>query len=656
MLQSGEEPPWPLKVGLRELPLALSAAHDFGKVGLVVANGLEEVERYLLYSCEGLIDGKQLIGEVFIKKNQSLEEAKEMLRDLLLSSMETHGVGVSLHIRMGDSACDLQRFCADSMFPAQVFGGPQRWSNEEVLRHFPHSGISLQKDFQLVISTRFNLEDCRLHLADKIPSWKRRKLEDCIGVFASWRSTFVLRLPLRICPAICHTFFRDAIPSQTLNQDKLKRLIPISDRLRQKEGGDSSFWKRVMRSVRHSMTARRGSSAMKADTVQRATSGLKNNLGNLDRLHSELVLIWQALPPKPPKMAAGTLLLRPMAPQVLQEAVRNFYLKSCGRHRQVEQAVCNLCRMVLQFGNNPKVLLFAIMCDIVTFGELEGKTPKVVNDVKLYLESPKLEYVSNLPFDAVHTMSEFMTAIKNVKRSKQFAGGKAAEIEDSLLPVPLLFIAASVICSRSKLTAQYFNLMMLSYARQPILLSPEETQELDKLLAVPRNSGSTERKSDSEAAVASPTPEIQRSETNSFVDSLWEAIMKTARKKSRLSTFSIQLDQREIAESHMAAQVTTERFRLQVPEALVEAALLAMQPELAPLLHVVSQWQRHMICVCVRTDTGDMVTQVTCHPLSMLKHISAVSVATVTSWVQVEAQRIAHCEALRARPKSSPSA
>lgn len=53
-------------------------------MGLVVANGLEEVERYLHYSCEGLIDGKQLIGEVFIKKNQSLEDAKEMLRDLLL--------------------------------------------------------------------------------------------------------------------------------------------------------------------------------------------------------------------------------------------------------------------------------------------------------------------------------------------------------------------------------------------------------------------------------------------------------------------------------------------------------------------------------------------------------------------------------------------
>lgn len=50
----------------------------------MVANGLEEVERYLLYSCEGLIDGKQLIGEVFIKKSKSLEEAREMLRDSLL--------------------------------------------------------------------------------------------------------------------------------------------------------------------------------------------------------------------------------------------------------------------------------------------------------------------------------------------------------------------------------------------------------------------------------------------------------------------------------------------------------------------------------------------------------------------------------------------
>ena len=427
-------------------------------------------------------------------------------------------------------------------------------------------------------------------------------------------------------------------------EDKLKRLIPMSDRLKQKEGVDSSFWKRVMRSVRHSMTARRGSSAMKADSVQRAGSGIKMHLGNLDRVHGELALIWQALPPKPAKMAAGTLLLRPMAPQVLQEAVRNFYLKSCGRHRQVEQAVCNLCRLVLQFSNNMKVLLFAVMCDIATPAECEGKLPKVTIDVSQYVECPSIESLSNLPFDAVHTMSELMSGLKNAKRSKQFAGahdgslqripqfdvdhrGKSAEVEDSLLPIPLILAASGAICNRSKLTAQYFNLMLLSYARRPVLLSFEESQELDKLL--PRSSGSTERKSDSEV-VGSPSPDMQRSvsrksydslssksfssgigdveeasvsvealmvshliaydrlrrhpdmweETNSFVDSLWEAIMKTARKKTRLSTFTIQLDEQEIAEATMAAQVTTERFRLQVPESLVETALLAMQPAL----------------------------------------------------------------------------
>ena len=96
----------------------------------------------------------------------------------------------------------------------------------------------------------------------------------------------------------------------------------------------------------------------------------------------------------------------------------------------------------------------------------------------------------------------------------------------------------------------------------------------------------------------------------------------------------------------------------EVPEALVEAALLAMQPELAPLLHVMSLnvhmcsngyrwhrwqlWHRWHVTICL----------VSSHLSSML-HISAVFVATVASWVQVEAQRIANCEALRAHPKSS---
>ncbi|CAK9110058.1 unnamed protein product [Durusdinium trenchii] len=412
-------------------------------------------------------------------------------------------------------------------------------------------------------------------------------------------------------------------------EDKMKRLIPMADRLRKNEGGDNGFWKRVMRSVRHSMTARRGSFAMKADALQRAYSerGDGFQTGQLDRLQGELSLIWQALPPKPAKLAAGTLLLRPMAPQVLQEAVRNYFLKSCGRHRQVEQAVCNLCRLIMQFANSSKVLLFAIMCDIVTVAELEGRMPQVMNNIEPYVDSLKVDYLANLPFDAVHTMSEFISAIKN---AKQFAGahdgslqripqhhgdadhhrGLDIEREDMLLPCPLILAASSIICSRSKVTAHNFNLVLLSFARRPILKPKGEDQDKER----ERRNSRFSDKADIEVDVRSISRKSEESfdsmtsggeaeanvcvealfvshllaadrfrrhpdmweETDSFVDSLWEAIVKTAREKKRQSIF-IELDQ--TADAVMAAQVTKERFRLQVPESLVEKALLAMQPQ-----------------------------------------------------------------------------
>ena len=50
----------------------------------MIANGLEQVEQFLLYSCDGLIDGKQLIFEVFIKQSATLDEARERLKESLL--------------------------------------------------------------------------------------------------------------------------------------------------------------------------------------------------------------------------------------------------------------------------------------------------------------------------------------------------------------------------------------------------------------------------------------------------------------------------------------------------------------------------------------------------------------------------------------------
>ena len=209
----------------------------------MIANGLEQVEQFLLYSCDGLIDAKQLIFEVFIKQSATLDEARERLKESLLhpvshqtrhsphtphialhfilaasslfgllrqrSTMETHGSGLSLHVRLGDSACDFTNFCAPKLFPAEVFGGPARWNDEEARRSlalqsressaelFRCIGTSRirwsvssqsfawslsQKDptrriggfkrsrlILEVVSSRFTINEAREHLADKLP-------------------------------------------------------------------------------------------------------------------------------------------------------------------------------------------------------------------------------------------------------------------------------------------------------------------------------------------------------------------------------------------------------------------------------------------------------------------------------------------------------
>eukprot|EP00933_Yihiella_yeosuensis_P081532 TRINITY_DN9515_c0_g1_i1.p1 TRINITY_DN9515_c0_g1~~TRINITY_DN9515_c0_g1_i1.p1 ORF type:complete len:497 (+),score=107.77 TRINITY_DN9515_c0_g1_i1:40-1530(+) len=165
-----EEPNWPIKIGLRDLQISLTTAHTFGKVPLIVSNGSEVPRRFLLYACEGMIDAKQLIAEVFIKKEKSLEEIQDELKETLLSAMETHGVGLGLHIRMSDSACDFKEmFCCAGKFPAEVFGGAARWHEDEIKKHFSDPKIIKQPDFKLIISTDFGMEDAVQHLASKLP-------------------------------------------------------------------------------------------------------------------------------------------------------------------------------------------------------------------------------------------------------------------------------------------------------------------------------------------------------------------------------------------------------------------------------------------------------------------------------------------------------
>jgi hypothetical protein len=163
-------PEYPIKIGLLELNNALLTAHHFGKVALVVCNGLDQPDRFLLYSCECVVDAKQLLAELHFHRSKTLRETQEELKEKLLASMETHGVGLGLHIRMGDTACDFKHsICAPGLFPEEVFGGSSKWHDTAAEKHFASPDLVVQPDFRVVISTTFSLSEAMTFLEPALP-------------------------------------------------------------------------------------------------------------------------------------------------------------------------------------------------------------------------------------------------------------------------------------------------------------------------------------------------------------------------------------------------------------------------------------------------------------------------------------------------------
>ncbi|CAE8677007.1 unnamed protein product, partial [Polarella glacialis] len=173
-------------------------------------------------------------------------------------------------------------------------------------------------------------------------------------------------------------------------EDNMTQLLPMAEKASKAAGAnggaDLGFWKRVLRTVRHNMATRRGSTFMKAQAMQLNQLSLAMNksaqapnapgkLGNLPSLLGELALVWASLPPR--MSAPGILILnRPLPQQALQETVKTFYLRKTGRTKSVEQAVANLCRAVLDHSQTAKVALFAVMCDIQPAATMGDRVPK----------------------------------------------------------------------------------------------------------------------------------------------------------------------------------------------------------------------------------------------------------------------------------------
>mmetsp|Transcript_85431 Transcript_85431/g.160888 ORF Transcript_85431/g.160888 Transcript_85431/m.160888 type:complete len:548 (+) Transcript_85431:70-1713(+) len=165
-----ELPAYPIKIELRQLSAAINTAHHFGKVPLIVCNGVDLPERFLLYTCEGIIDARQILSEVYFQKIKTVKEMQAELQLMLLQSMETHGSGFGLHVRMGTTACSFKgAFCAPGVFPAEVFGGSNRWNDKELRKHFPDPRIMIQPGFNLIVSTGYGMEEAMLHLPNALP-------------------------------------------------------------------------------------------------------------------------------------------------------------------------------------------------------------------------------------------------------------------------------------------------------------------------------------------------------------------------------------------------------------------------------------------------------------------------------------------------------
>jgi len=170
---------YPIQCGLRELSDKLQEACCLGRQALVLSSGLREVETFLSYQLMNVVDAKKILNEVFIEKSKSKEEALDDLRNTLTKAMNSSGFAKPLHIHMGNTAFDWVSFCNDD-FPADLFSGTLWTIDNAFQRKFFDDGhkMSLEledeqrwKQFHVIVSSTFDLDQANVHLFDKIPHY-----------------------------------------------------------------------------------------------------------------------------------------------------------------------------------------------------------------------------------------------------------------------------------------------------------------------------------------------------------------------------------------------------------------------------------------------------------------------------------------------------
>lgn len=173
-------PEYPLTFQFKELTEKIEEASRFNKNVLILTSDKGEVETFMNYRNFVLMDCKMYVSRVFALKNMSLEDAQAEAKQKLVLGMNTSGFCKPIHVRLNNSALDWERFCSEDGFPAEVFD-KNLWTIEKAhqrgLFDSAHK-FSLEveeqkkwKEFQLVITSTFDLESAKSFLAGKIPHY-----------------------------------------------------------------------------------------------------------------------------------------------------------------------------------------------------------------------------------------------------------------------------------------------------------------------------------------------------------------------------------------------------------------------------------------------------------------------------------------------------
>lgn len=176
---SSGPPEYPLTCPLKEIMERMQEARACGRMVLLLAQDVPQVETFLQYQMSITIDAKEILGETLIRKTKSKEDVLSELRTKLKSAMNSHGFTMPIHIRMANTAFDWKSFCTED-FPAEVFSATLwtiehahslGWFDDGQKLNLEIEDEKKWKEFYVVVSSTFDLDMANEHLFDKIPHY-----------------------------------------------------------------------------------------------------------------------------------------------------------------------------------------------------------------------------------------------------------------------------------------------------------------------------------------------------------------------------------------------------------------------------------------------------------------------------------------------------